>query len=69
MANYRHYDIIAHVSSRKRTLLRRALDTLESSIVDFPKDYKSEFGISANETLMTHLRDINNLRTELNLNG
>lgn len=68
MSGYRNYDLVeAYVSSRKRTLLRRALNELENSIVDNPKSYKKRFGIKKNNTLMSHLRDINSLREELNL--
>ena len=66
--SYRHYDVVeAFVSSRKRTLLRRALHELEEKILGFPEDYANDYRIHSDETLKTHVRDLRNLRAELNL--
>jgi hypothetical protein len=66
--SYRHYDVIeSFVSSRKRTLLRRCINELESKIRKSPAHYANKYGISSDETIKTHLRDLSNLKAELNL--
>ena len=68
MPAYRNYDVIeAHISSRKRTLLRRALANLELSIEKMPDLYSDVYGITSDDTIKTHLRDIKSLKSQLNL--
>lgn len=66
--NFRHYDTVeTTLSSRKRTLLRRAINNLERSIRNNPARYAASHSITSNDTIRTHLRDINSLKGDLNL--
>ena len=65
---YRHYDLVeAYLSSRKRTLLRRSLSILVDIISTDPDTYMAEYDINSSDTVKTHLTDVRNLRSELNL--
>lgn len=68
MAEFRHYDLVeAYLSSRQRSLLRRALSELEERIENNPDEYMEDYGINSNKTIRTHLTEIENLRESFNL--
>lgn len=66
--SFRHYDLVeAQLSSRQRTLLRRALARLDEDIRKSPAKYSKKYGIQSDKTLKTHLTDIENIESKLNL--
>jgi len=68
MSSYRNYrEVNTMLSSRKRTLMRRALSELSDKISKRPSSYSKKYGISSSETISTHKRDIESLFADLNL--
>jgi hypothetical protein len=68
MSSFRNYrSVNVMLSSRKRTLMRRALMELGDKISKRPSSYSNKYGISSNETISTHKRDIESLFADLNL--
>lgn len=64
---FRNYDMVeAFLSSRKRTLLRRALAEFADRIQKNPERYAERYGISE-DTVRTHLAEVRSLFSDLNL--
>lgn len=62
-----HSDIVeTFLSSRKRSLLRRALRELESKIEKRRSDYRKQYNVT-DKTATTHLSEIRALFSDLSL--
>ena len=68
MKSFRNYgEVNVMLSSRKRTLLRRALQNLGENVSKRPASYSKKYGIESKSTINTHKRDIESLFVDFNL--
>lgn len=57
----------AFLTSRKRTILKRALKHFSNSVRKNPSRYKKSFGITSDRTVRSHINDVDELFDDFNI--